>query len=182
MPIEVADNMHVPTTHAPSQGPGILVRLREDRIARLREDHDGQSLIESALIFPVLLLIVTGVLAFGLAFNNYIALTNAVGVGARQLAISRGQTLDPCSTASTAISGAAPLLKSSSISYTFTLNGTGYTGTSCSSSSSTTGAAGNLVQGKGATVAVTYPCSLVVYKINLVPGCTLNAQITELVQ
>ena len=118
--------MHVPTSQTPSQGPSIEARLREDRLARLHNDEEGQSLIESALVFPVLLLIVTGVLAFGLAFNNYIALTNAVGVGARQLAISRGQTLDPCSTASTAISGAAPLLTSSSITFTYTLNGVGY--------------------------------------------------------
>ncbi|MES2393824.1 MAG: TadE family protein [Acidobacteriota bacterium] len=174
--------MHVSPNQAPSQGPSVEDRLREDRIARLHDDESGQSLIESALVFPVLLLIVTGVLAFGLAFNNYIALTNAVGVGARQIAISRGQTLDPCLTASSAISGAAPLLKSSNITFTFTLNGTDYSGTSCSSSSTTTGAAGNLVQGKGATIHVSYPCSLVVYKINLVPGCTLQAQITELVQ
>jgi Flp pilus assembly protein TadG len=174
--------MHAAGTRHPSQGPDILTRLRQDRDDFLLHDQQGQSLIESALIFPILLLIVTGVTAFGLAFNNYIALTNAVGVGARQLAISRGQTLDPCSTASTAIAAAAPLLNSSSLTYSYSFNGNSQSGTSCSSTSTSTGAAGELVQGKGATVTVTYPCTLVVYKLNIVPGCTLTAQITELVQ
>ena len=49
-------------------------------------------------------------MVFGLAFDNYISLTDATGVGARQLAISRGQTLDPCQTVYTAVTGAAPLL------------------------------------------------------------------------
>jgi Flp pilus assembly protein TadG len=174
--------MNVIRRNPPSQGPSVETRLRQDRALRLRSDEEGQSLIESALVFPVLLLIVTGVLAFGLAFNNYIALTNAVGAGARQLAISRGQTLDPCATTASAVYGAAPLLGSGNMTFTFVLNGSNYSGATCNSSSTTTGAAGNMVQGKTAQVSVTYPCSLVVYKINIVPGCTLKAQVAELVQ
>ena len=97
----------------------------------LEREESGQSMVEAALVLPLLLLLVMGVLAFGLTFNNYIALTEATGVGARQLAISRGTTLDPCATVATAISGAAPLLKASSISYTLNLNGTVYSANSC---------------------------------------------------
>jgi Flp pilus assembly protein TadG len=139
-------------------------------------------MIETALVLPVLLLVLTGILTFGLAFNNYVSLTEATSVGARALAISRGATTDPCSTASQAIINAAPLLAASNLTFTFNLNGTSYTGTSCNSSTTSTGAAGNLVQGTNAVVTVTYPCSLVVYGANYAPGCTLQAQITELVQ
>ena len=149
---------------------------------RARRGEEGQSLIESALVFPVLLLIVTGVLAFGLAFNNYLQLTNAVGSGARALAISRGQTLDPCATTASSVASAAPLLNTANITYAFVLNGTSYSGATCSSSSTSTGAAGNLVQGKAATVTITYPCTLAVYGVNIAPSCVLNAQLTELVQ
>ena len=67
-------------------------------------------MVEMALVLPVLLLVLTGILTFGLAFNNYVILTEATSVGARALAISRGATTDPCATASSAVIAAAPLL------------------------------------------------------------------------
>ena len=135
-----------------------------------------------ALALPVLLLVVTGILTFGLAYNNYVELTEATNVGARALAISRGATTDPCATAAQAVIAAAPLLVAANLTFSFQLNGTSYTGSSCNSSSSTTGAAGNLVQGGNAVVTVNYPCSLAVYGANYAPNCSLQAQITELVQ
>ena len=142
--------------------------------------ENGQAAVEIAFTLPLLLLVVTGILAFGLTLNNYMMLTDSVSVAGRQIAISRGNTTDPCATAVTAVTTAAPNLKPSKLSYTLTLNGTAYTGTSCSSSSTTTGAAGNLVQGSDATLNVTYPCTLGVYGMHLT--CSLAAQVTEIVQ
>jgi Flp pilus assembly protein TadG len=145
-------------------------------------EETGQAMVEMALALPVLLLVVTGILTFGLAYNNYVELTEATNVGARALAISRGATTDPCATVAQAVIAAAPLLVAGNLTFSFQLNGTNYTGTSCNSSSSTTGAAGNLVQGGNAVVTVNYPCSLAVYGANYAPNCSLQAQITELVQ
>ena len=133
-----------------------------------------------AFTLPLLLLVITGICAFGLTLNNYLMLTDSVSVAGRQLAISRGNTTDPCATAVTAVTSAAPNLKPAKLSYTLVLNGTTYTGTSCSSASTTTGAAGNLVQGSDATLSVTYPCALGVYGMKLT--CSLAAQVTEIVQ
>lgn len=154
------------------------IGVRPDAMRR----EDGGALIEMALVFPMLMLIVTAIFAFGIGLNNYLELTDAVSTGARLLAISRGQTTDPCATVVTALEHAAPLLKPANLAFTFVLNGTTYTGASCSSSSTTTGAAGNLVQGGTAQVTVTYPCNLAVYGRNYAPSCTLVAQTTELVQ
>jgi Flp pilus assembly protein TadG len=145
-------------------------------------NENGQAMVEIALVLPILLLVVTGILTFGLAFNNYVLLTEATGIGARTLAISRGATTDPCATAASAIIAAAPLLTPANLSFTFVLNGATYTGASCSSGSSTTGAAGNLVQGANAVVTVNYPCSLAVFGANYAPQCSLRAQMTEFVQ
>lgn len=142
----------------------------------------GAALIELALTLPVLLLVVTGISVFGIAFNNYLSLTEGVSVGARLLAISRGQTTDPCALTATAIYNAAPSLTKSNYGFTFVLNGTTYAGATCSSSSTSTGAAGNLVQGQPAEVIATYPCSLGVYGGGLSSTCVLKAQTTELVQ
>jgi len=159
-------------THCVGRQPCALLRA---------SDETGQSLIEFALCLPMLMLIVTGLLSFGLTLNNYILLTNATAVGARQLAISRGQTVDPCALVVSAVNTAAPLLTTTKYVFTFVLNGASYSGTTCSSSSTTTGAAANLVQGAPAKVTVTYPNSLGVYGMNFGTG-TLQAQTTELVQ
>jgi Flp pilus assembly protein TadG len=155
----------------------------EKLLARLRSGgEEGSSLIEFAVCLPVLLLILTGTFAFGIALNNYLMLTNATTIGAQQLSISRGQTTDPCATASGAIIAASPLLKPASFTFAYVINGAAYSGTSCSSSSTTTGAAGNLLQGVSAKVTVTYPCNLAVYGANIVPNCSMKAQLTEMVQ
>ncbi len=153
-----------------------------NQLRRHARNQEGQAMVEMALALPVLLLVLTGILTFGLAFNNYVLLTEATSIGARTLAISRGATTDPCATASSAVIAAAPLLTASNLSFTFVLNGTSYTGASCSSGSTTSGAAANLIQGSNAIVTVTYPCSLVVYGANYAPHCSLQAQMTELVQ
>ncbi len=157
---------------------------RDERvIGRVTNNNEeGAALVEFAATLPVLLLVVTSIGVFGLAFNNYLMLTDGVAVGARLLAISRGQTTDPCATTANAVYNAAPSLSQANLSFTLVLNGVTYSGTSCSSGSSSTGAAGNLVQGQPAQVTVTYPCSLGVYGANYSPNCSLKAQTTELVQ
>ena len=145
-------------------------------------DESGQSLVELALTLPALLLVVTGLMAFGVAFNNYIMLTDATAVGARQLTVSRGQTTDPCQTLANAIYAAAPLLKRASLTFTLSLNGASYSGTSCSGSA-TSGAPANMVLGTNAVVTVTYPYTLNLYGLKLAgAGAVLTAQTTELMQ
>lgn len=139
--------------------------------------ESGQALIELALCLPVLLLVVFGVCTFGIAFSNYLMLEDATNVGARQLAISRGQSTDPCSTASTAIIAAAPTLTRNSLGFTFLINNVSYSGTTC------TGAAANMAQNAMAKVTVTYPCNLSSYKWSFASGsCTLTAATAELIQ
>jgi Flp pilus assembly protein TadG len=43
----------------------------------------GQSLVETALVLPVLLLILTGIIDFSLMFNSYLIVSNASREGAR---------------------------------------------------------------------------------------------------
>jgi Flp pilus assembly protein TadG len=168
------------------KGTAVPVDLGAGRVSRalerLRAGEDGQSLVEFALCLPPVLLLMTGIFAFGIATSNYVTLTNATDVAAMQLAISAGNTLDPCATVSTAVFNAAPNLQRSQLTFALTLNGTPYSGTSCSSSSTTTGAPGNVVSGKSVTVVVTYPCNLTVYKANNFLSCTLTSKTSELVQ
>jgi len=54
--------------------------------ARLRSRR-GQSLVEFALILPVLMIMVFGIIDFGMGLRSYISLTNATREGARFAAI-----------------------------------------------------------------------------------------------
>ena len=58
-------------------------------LMRKRRDQEGQALVEFALVLPFLLMIVIGIIQFGILFNNYLTLTDAVRAGARQAAVLR---------------------------------------------------------------------------------------------
>ncbi|MGI5838273.1 MAG: TadE/TadG family type IV pilus assembly protein [bacterium] len=49
----------------------------------LLRGEQGQSLVEFALILPLLILLVTGIMQFGSIYNDYIVLQNAAREGAR---------------------------------------------------------------------------------------------------
>ncbi len=49
----------------------------------------GQALVEIALILPIFLLLLLGIVQFGTVFRDYISLTDATRVGARQAAVAR---------------------------------------------------------------------------------------------
>lgn len=53
------------------------------------KQRKGQSLVETALILPVILLILTGIIDFGLLFNNYIIIANASREVARQVVVGK---------------------------------------------------------------------------------------------
>jgi Flp pilus assembly protein TadG len=135
----------------------------------------GQSLVEFSFAMPILLITVTGMLSFGIAMHNFLTLTNGVNTGAQTLAISRGQTSDPCASVLTAIGNAAPGLTGANISLTVVINGNSFSGSSC-----TTGMS-DMTQGTLAQVTATYPCVLAVYGMG-VPSCTLRSQASELIQ
>jgi Flp pilus assembly protein TadG len=139
-------------------------------------NEDGQALIELAVVLPVLLLVATGIGAFGVTMVNYLRLVDAVNDGARQMVIIRSQTSDPCATLSTIVTNAAPSLTASRFVFTFAFNGTTYSGTTC------TAGASNLVQGASGKISATYPCSIAVFRESLAPGCTLQAATAELIQ
>ena len=55
-------------------------------------DERGQTMVEFAIVLPVLCLLLFGAIQFGILFNNYVTLTDAVRAGARKAAVSRQVT------------------------------------------------------------------------------------------
>jgi Flp pilus assembly protein TadG len=58
------------------------------RIHALRSEQ-GQTAVEFALIAPLLIVLLLGVVQFGIAFNNYLTITDAARVGARKAIVLR---------------------------------------------------------------------------------------------
>lgn len=50
-------------------------------------NNKGQALVETALVLPIILLILLGIIDFGLMFNNYLMVGNASREGARTAAV-----------------------------------------------------------------------------------------------
>jgi Flp pilus assembly protein TadG len=65
--------------------------------------EDGQSVVEFAFMMPFLILLLVAIWQFGLAFRNYLAITDAARVGARKAAVSRTVSGGPCQAARDAI-------------------------------------------------------------------------------
>jgi Flp pilus assembly protein TadG len=131
--------------------------------------QDGQALVEFAFVTPVLLLLVLGIIQFGILFNNYITLTDAVRAGARQAAVSR--TLpDPVGVTTTRVRRSAAGLDASKLTITVAAN-------------DPNGPPGNTdwVQGGDVTVAARYPFSINLLGFVVKSG-KLKAETTERVE
>lgn len=107
---------------------------RREPVKRTRQR--GAAAVELALVLPLLLALIFGIVQFGWLINNYLVLTNAASLGAHQLAAERGYA-SPYSDATAAIH-----------SQTGALNGTltismSVGGTSCTSDSACASALGS---------------------------------------
>jgi membrane-bound ClpP family serine protease len=49
----------------------------------------GQSMTEFALVLPLMVVLLFGIIQFGITFNNYITLTDAVRAGSRKGSVAR---------------------------------------------------------------------------------------------
>ena len=92
----------------------ILPTVIRTKRAELQQER-GQTLVEFAMVLPLIAVLLFGVIQFGIAFNNYVTLTDAVRAGARKAAVSR-QTSDPVGNATSAVYSSASDLKASNLS------------------------------------------------------------------
>ncbi|MGB8099496.1 MAG: TadE/TadG family type IV pilus assembly protein, partial [Terracidiphilus sp.] len=96
----------------------------------LRSGDKGQSLVEFAVVLPLLLLIITFMFSLTMAMVSYEMLGDATAsVAQLQLAPGRALLADPCATVATGITAALPSWTPSNFTYTVTItnsSGTAY--------------------------------------------------------
>ena len=146
-------------------------------------DEHGSLLVEIAISMPLLLLMFTGIFDFGIAYNNQLTLTQAVGRAAEYLQQIRTSTTNPCADTLTAIENAAPTLTPGNISLALNLNGTNEPSSGTPATSlSCSGAQTNLAEQEPVTVTATYPCALPILftrNVTWISTCQLSATVTE---
>ncbi|HSC48762.1 MAG TPA: TadE/TadG family type IV pilus assembly protein [Gaiellaceae bacterium] len=121
--------------------------------------EQGQALTEFALAFPLLALVLFAVIQFGIAFNNYVTLTDATRAGARKAAVAR-QLSNPTNACVTAVRSSASDLNLSNLS------------SSCTST---------WQPGADVTVTATYPYSISLLGLVVKSG-RLSSTTTERVE
>ena len=119
----------------------------------------AQALVESAIIFPLLVLLLLAVIQFGIVFKHYVTVTDAARSGARTAAVSRAQ-VDPPKVAEDAARASAPDLDQSQLD--IVVNST-------------------FVQGSDVIVTASYPYSVSLLGVVVKSG-RLSSAITERVE
>jgi Flp pilus assembly protein TadG len=153
-------------------GPSRWQRAR----SRLRRE-DGQSMVEFALVAPLLLLILTAILQFGSMYFKEITLTDAVRTGARTLALGRGLS-DPCDPAVTQTVNSATGTPLTSSEVTTSFSGTNSGTDTCGTGSYPSRTSGNESQGDTATVSASFPYTFTVAGMPLF-SVTLSASAAD---
>ncbi len=138
--------------------------------SHIQRNEKGQAMVEFAMILPILITLVFGIIQFGIVFNHYLTLTDAVRAGARQAAVSRTLPVsgDPVQTAKNRVKSAA----AGSIS----LTDSDITVTPKNLSGGAT-----FEQGGDVTVTATYPYSINIFGVPVKSG-RLTSQTTERVE
>ncbi|MGI6358032.1 MAG: TadE/TadG family type IV pilus assembly protein [Bacillota bacterium] len=72
---------------------------------RWREDRRGQAMVEMAIVLPLLLLVLMGIIDFGRIYHGYLTVTTAAREAARQAALGANDD----EIRQTALAAAAPL-------------------------------------------------------------------------
>jgi Flp pilus assembly protein TadG len=118
---------------------------------------------EFAIVAPILLLILMGIMQLGVVYNNWVTLTDSARAGARKAAVCRtGCSPDGATAAINAAKASAP-----NLTWTNGCAGVAVTST--------------WAQGADATVSANYPWSINVMGVVVASGC-MNATTVERVE
>lgn len=126
-----------------------------DPLARFKRE-DGQAMTELALVLPVFIVLLLAIVQFGIAFNNYLTLTDATRAGARKAAVSRFIG-DKGASATQAVRASASGLNQTALQPTVT-------------STNASGAADWTTPGDVVTVTATYPYTIDIFGFSVKSG------------
>ncbi len=134
----------------------------------LGRNEKGQAMVEFAIVLPILLLLVFGIIQFGILFNHSLTVADAVRAGARQGAVSRtlpgGQAAAAAATEARVRAAASGSLKDAGdpTALVVTVSST-------------------FAQGSDITVKATYPYTVDIFGVQVTSG-RFSSETTERVE
>lgn len=129
-------------------------------VAKSRNE-EGQALVEFALVLPLLVTLLFGIVQFGIVFHDHLVLTDAVRAGARTAAVSRTAP-DPVADSAAAVRRAAANLDPAQLAVSVA-------------------APDGWRRGRDVTVSATYPYSIDVFGVAFKSG-RLETRTTERIE
>lgn len=129
-------------------------------VAKSRNE-EGQALVEFALVLPLLVTLLFGIVQFGIVFHDHLVLTDAVRAGARTAAVSRTAP-DPVADSTAAVRRAAANLDPAQLAVSVA-------------------APDGWRRGRDVTVSATYPYSIDVFGVAFKSG-RLETRTTERIE
>jgi Flp pilus assembly protein TadG len=156
------------------------------RLLKIARDRDGASLVEFAIVLPLLTIVLLGVTQFGIFFYDYVTLENAAVLGERNFlqqrpfyntaagcssSICPTSCFTPYSSTVSLIQTATAGLQASDVTTTLSVAGTACTSDSTCGNALCTAylTTGAYSTAQTASVTVSYPC-LTLLPTYLVPG------------
>jgi Flp pilus assembly protein TadG len=136
--------------------------LRQGLRHFLGVNEEGSQLVEMAIVFPILLVILTGMASFGMALysQQQLGLATAGAVQGVATGASVTSSTDPCATAETYVTQQLPGWTAASFSYTlkmYTSSTTSVTATGTGTSFSCSSDSGDLTINEPVVLTVAYP-------------------------
>ena len=127
----------------------------------LSRKQRGQAMVEFAIIIPILLVVLLGIMQLGVVYNNWVSLTDGARAGARKAAVCRsGCTPDATTATINEVKNSAADLNQSNLSVSVT---------------------SSWAQGSDVTVTASYPWSVNIMGVVVASG-TMTATTTERVE
>jgi Flp pilus assembly protein TadG len=157
-------------------------------------EERGQSLVEFALVIPILLIIAMGIITFAIAFWNQLTLTHATSSAAQVAMVQRSTVaVDVCNPVNAALYNAATGINNPAspapLKFSIATSPPNSTATPTPlitnvavNSAGVSACPTLLTQGEVIQVSSTYGCNLNFFGFRRVGSCTLNASTTEAVE
>lgn len=141
------------------------------RLLNVAKDQVGAAMVEFAIVLPLLLVVLVGIVQFAIFFYQYVIVENAAATGARMFVMNRplacpssatcpGTDGCPYTNTQSALQTASGGLDWSSVTYSMSANGSTCTSDSTCSTNLCNAyfATGTFSSAQTASVTVSYPC------------------------
>lgn len=155
----------------------MTAKRRTERTTKLRNDTRGSVFVEAALVLPLTIIILAGILEWGLALFQYNQLSTATANAVRQLIISRGYDTPHQDVLDEYANWAKTLKFGANEAGTITVK---VDGNACTDNATCKTALDSAL-GKNASVTVSYEC-MMEFTPAIVSPCPITITMTGLVE